>query len=137
MRVTAHPDLFDAQPDRPTLRATRCLACGRIAFPPLSIGCDACGASETRLEPVTVEAAGAVYASATVHRHHGEPPAPYTVVEVRLHAGPIVRAMAAADIAAFTVGERVTARWSVVRADDDGNDVVEPVFEAAATGERS
>ena len=130
MRVAAHPDLFDAEPESPSLRATRCEECGRVAFPPLAIGCDVCGALESQLTPIEIAAAGVVHASATVHRHFGEPSTPFTIVEVRLDDGPIARGMGAPGPDGFSVGQRVAATWQVERVDDDGNDVVEPVFAA-------
>ncbi len=130
MRVAAHPELFDPDAESPTLRATRCASCGRVAFPPIAIGCDVCGALEEQLTPIAVEAAGVIHASATVHRHFGEPPTPFTIVEVRLDDGPIARGMGDPGSDGFSVGQRVAATWQVERVDDDGNDVVEPVFAA-------
>ncbi|HLI44055.1 MAG TPA: zinc ribbon domain-containing protein [Acidimicrobiales bacterium] len=129
MRATTRAELVDVEPEEPFLRVTRCRACGRVAFPPMTIGCDACGAGEEELAPVTVRAAGVLHASATVHRHHGEQAVPFTIVEVRLDAGPIVRAMGAPGGGGVRVGDRVAARWQVTGADGDGNELVEPVFE--------
>ena len=132
MRVAAQPDLYDAGGDVPRLRGTRCTACGRASFPPITIGCDSCGAPEDRLQSADLAATGLLHSIATVHRHHGQPPAPFTVAEVLLEDGPLVRAMVAPGSEGLRIGESVTGIWQVIRTDDAGNDVVEPAFMAAA-----
>jgi hypothetical protein len=115
------------------LRGGRCAVCGRVSYPALAIGCDRCGAGEDRLEPVDLAATGVVHSFATVHLHRGEPAAPFSVAEVRLDGGPLIRAMVSATTPALRIGARVSATWAVARMDEDGKDVFEPVFAEAAT----
>jgi hypothetical protein len=73
-------------------------------------------------------ATGVVYSFATVHLHRGEPAAPFSIAEVHLDDGPLIRGMVSAATPALRVGARVAATWAVTEVDDDGNDVVEPAF---------
>jgi hypothetical protein len=133
MRVPAQPGLYGVDRDEPVLRGSRCAACGRVSYPALAIGCDVCGASEDRLEPADLAATGVVHSFATVHLHRGEPAAPFSVAEVRLDDGPLIRGMVSAATPALRAGARVAATWAVTKVDDDGNDVVEPAFVEATT----
>jgi hypothetical protein len=130
MRKPAHPGLYEVTEDSPiTLNGTRCRQCGTAFFPPLHIGCEVCGAPDEELTDEPLAARGAVHASATVHFHRGRGiEAPFTVAEVLLDAGPVVRGLVIGD--ELPVGQRVEAKWVVTRQDDDGNDLVEPRFEA-------
>jgi hypothetical protein len=128
MRVPAHPQLYGTESDSPALRGSRCAECGRISFPELAIGCEACGAPEERLVRVELRGAGVLHSIATVHVHHGEPETPFRVAEVRLDDGPLIRAMLAPGAGAPAVGARVTAEWVLTGLDEDGNEVVEPGF---------
>jgi uncharacterized protein len=130
VRLPVQPGLFEADADVPTLKASACTTCGRVSFPPLTIGCDACGATEERLEPISVQAVGEVHAFATVHVHHGQPTRPFTVAEIVLDAGPLIRALVAEGSPALGAGDRVRGVWVVARIDDAGNDLVEPAFTA-------
>lgn len=132
MRVAAHPGFYDPSTPVPTLASSRCAACGRVAFPALAIGCDACGAGEDALERVDLEAAGRLYTFATVHLHHGGDLAtPFTIGEVQLDAGPLIRVTMAPDQEDVAIGARVRAVWRVARVDDHGDEVVEPAFVGA------
>jgi uncharacterized OB-fold protein len=66
-----------------------------------------------------------------VHRqpHGGEP---YTILEVTLDSGPLVRGMSESDDVA--IGQRVRAAWHRREVDDAGNDIVEPIFVVADGG---
>ena len=91
------------------LRGTRCPACGRVATPPEPYGCEQCGALVDTLEPVELAAAGTVYGTATVHRHHKpEPATPFTVVEVVLDSGPALKGVLAAGSEPVVIGDRVS-----------------------------
>jgi uncharacterized OB-fold protein len=131
MRAPAHPHLYGADSDEPALFGSRCAECGRTSFPELAIGCEACGAPEARLVRVELRGAGVLHSIAVVHVHHGEPETPFSVVEVRLDAGPLIRAMLAPDASGLTVGDSVAAKWVVTGLDGDGNEVVEPGFVGA------
>lgn len=87
------PSLFGWEPgSSPVLRGVRCGACGEIAFPPQYYGCERCGVVE--LADVELSAEGVVIGCSQVHIHaQPQPPVPFTVAEVRLDAGPVVRAL--------------------------------------------
>ena len=128
MRLPAHPGLYEVD-DLVALSGTRCRACGTTFFPPLHIGCEVCGAPDDQLEDAKLAARGRIHASATVHLHRGRgTEAPFTVAEVVLDDGPIVRALMSTNVEA-AVGARVEASWFVTKTDDDGNEFVEPRFD--------
>ncbi len=89
----AKPSLcgWDAR-QTPFLKGVRCMACNEAAFPPQHYGCEHCG--HAGLADVELAAQGVVIASSQVHIHAQPGPAvPFTVAEVRLDAGPVVRAL--------------------------------------------
>jgi uncharacterized protein len=130
VRVPAHPRLYDAQPDVPVLNGTRCRRCRTAYFPPMDIGCEVCGATDDDLQPTLLAAAGVVHSLAEVHVHQGTTVTPFTIAEVLLAAGPLIRAMLAPGCR-VGIGDSVSAVWSVAHRDDAGDDVVEPVFAPA------
>lgn len=129
-QVAAHPGLYEPEQAPPSLNGSRCLACGATFFPPLGIGCERCGSQD--LSPVTLAAAGTVHATATVHRHAGKDiEAPFTVAEIVLDDGPLIRGLLTEIIDADVIGRRVAGEWVTTGRDDDGNAVVEPRFRLA------
>jgi uncharacterized protein len=130
MRIAAQPGFYDPADEAPSLAGSCCNVCGRVAFPPVAIGCDLCGAGEASLEPIELEASGILHSFATVHVHHGDLEAPFTIGEVQLKAGPLIRATMAPDQANLAIGQQISAVWRVARVDDEGIEVVEPVFVA-------
>lgn len=133
MKIAAHPGLYDPDDAVPTLRGTRCRACSSTYFPPLYIGCEACGATQDFLVPATIATKGVLHSVATVHPRAGDDnDKPFTVAEVQLDEGPLIRAMMAERAEIDAIGRRVEAQWTLVRNDADGNDVVEPRFALAA-----
>lgn len=83
-------------PQAPALRGIRC-RCGHRAFPPQHLGCEVCGAHGEALADVLLDGRGRLLTSATVHRHAApHPPAPFTIVEVALDDGPVVRGLLSA-----------------------------------------
>lgn len=135
MRVAAHPGLYDPDRPEPALTGTRCDACGRVYFPPVGIGCPACGAAEDQLTSTELTAAGRLHSIATVHRHRVKGfDGPFAVGEIQLDAGPLVRATLAVPESEVALDQRVVATWITQRIDDDGNEVVEPRFEPADGG---
>jgi hypothetical protein len=128
VRVAAHPRLYDPLPDVPVLNGTRCARCGRVYFPPIGVGCEICGAPAEDLLPTTVAATGAIHALAQVHLHPGAPETPFTIAEIALDAGPLIRAMVHPESPPLSIGVPVTARWSTVGVDDAGAAIVEPAF---------
>ena len=76
----------------PFLKGIRCTACNEVAFPPQHYGCERCGSGA--LADIELAAQGVVLGSSQVHIHaQPEPAVPFTVAEVRLDAGPVVRAL--------------------------------------------
>jgi uncharacterized protein len=130
MRIAAHPGLYDPAAQTPSLAGSRCEACGRIAFPPVTIGCDVCGAEESSLTTVVLETVGRLYSFATVHLQRSDLETPFTIGEIQLEAGPLIRATMASDQPDLKIGQHVHAVWHVTGVDDHGQEVVEPVFEA-------
>ncbi len=132
MRVPAHPGLYEPSSETPTLLGTLCGSCGRVSFPAISIGCDACGAAPDVLEATDLDATGTLYSFATVHLHHGDIEAPFTIGEVELDAGPLVTATMDPEGRDLSIGQRVRAVWRVARVEENGDEVVEPVFAVSA-----
>jgi len=127
MRVAAHRGLYDVTGDRPVLHGSRCRSCNTTFFPALSLGCEVCGA--TQLEAIALEATGVLHSVATVHLYQGHDiEAPFAIGEIQLDAGPLIRGTMADLVERDAIGTRVAASWATLRADDDGNDVVEPRF---------
>jgi uncharacterized OB-fold protein len=84
-----------------------------VFFPPHDFGCEACGAIPARVEPMALAGAGVLRSMAVVHRHGGSSiQAPFTVGEIALDAGPMVRAVLVGD-GPFAIGDRVRSTlWS-------------------------
>jgi uncharacterized OB-fold protein len=104
------PALYQAQgsaaePDHPALLGGAC-ACGYVFFPLQSYGCEQCGGQDLR--PMILSGAGRLLASARVHLHAGKGrEAPFTVGEIRLDDGPIVRTLIEADPDGLQPGARM------------------------------
>jgi len=136
MKTAAHQGLYDPEDEAPTLRGTRCAACGSTFFPPLGIGCEVCGAAADRLTAVPIAAAGVLHSVATVHLHPGNDiSAPFALGEIQLDDGPLIRATLVGLPGLDTIGRRVQARWVVARTDSDGNEIVEPRFAVVSDNE--
>jgi hypothetical protein len=103
-----------------------------VYFPPLPIGCEVCGATEDRLGVTHLEARGVIYSLATVHLHNGAPEAPFTIAEIQLDGGPLIRGTLSADAAELAIGQPVSAVWAVTKTDDSGDEIVEPAFVGVA-----
>ncbi|HWD76973.1 MAG TPA: OB-fold domain-containing protein [Solirubrobacteraceae bacterium] len=128
--VAAHPGLYDPAVSEPRLRGDRCTACSAAAFPPLRWGCQRCGAPAEQLVEDEFETTGKLLAFATVHRlPRGE--VPYTIGEILLDAGPVVRArMASADGSGLRFDARVRGRLvSVGRDEESGAELVDLRFD--------
>lgn len=129
MRTAAHPGLYDPDVEPPMLHATRCAACGTVFFPPLSIGCEVCGALARALEPTDLAATGTIHSVATVHVHQGDDiQAPFTMAEIQLDGGPLIRATMTQVVEPDVIGRRAQARFVPARAGGDP-ELVEPRFE--------
>jgi uncharacterized OB-fold protein len=80
------------------------------------------------LHAVTLAGRGRLHSFATVHLHRGgDIEAPFTMAEIELDDGPVIRATMVANDG-FAIGDRVEAEWVVVKVDDDGQETVEPRF---------
>lgn len=89
------------------LRGVHCTKCGAFAFPAQAFGCIRCGAFGDQLQPQTVPTNGTLVTFAIV-RTHASHPVPFTLADVQLDAGPVVRGQLAAS-APLQLGARVVA----------------------------
>jgi uncharacterized protein len=128
VRTASHPRLYDPLAELPVLNGTQCQHCGRLYFPSMGIGCEICGAPADQLLPKPLPTIGTVHALAQVHVHYGPEPTPFTIAEIVLDAGPLIRAMIHPASDPLDIGDRVSARWHVTGLDDGGNAIVEPAF---------
>lgn len=141
MTTASQPGLYDPDETPPRLLASRCGACETVSFPAMTIGCEVCGAPAEQLVVSPVAAAGVLHSVATVHLHHGKDiEAPFTMAEIELDDGPLIRATMRDVLDVDAIGQRVHAEWFTTGVDDEGHDVVEPRFvatESAAAGATS
>jgi uncharacterized protein len=93
--------------DPPGLVGGACGGCGHVFFPYQVLGCEWCGGHGTTLAARTLAGRGTVLAATVVHLH-ADPrrTAPFTVLQLRLDDGPVVRGVAAAG-AEVAAGARV------------------------------
>jgi uncharacterized OB-fold protein len=129
-RVAAQEGLFDVACDPPVLLGTRCGACDAAFFPPLGVGCEICGAAEESLRSAPLRATGRLQAFATVFRHPGtDIETPFTVAEIELDDGPVVRALMLAptddDLA---VNDGVAGAWISCGATEKGEEIIDLRF---------
>ena len=97
--------LYDISADRPVLQGTRCASCNTTFFPALSLGCEVCGS--TQLDAIVLEATGVLHSVATVHLYQGHDiEAPFTIGEIQLDAGPLIRATMAEVVEHDAIGAR-------------------------------
>ncbi len=85
-------ELWSEEAGGTVLHAMKCAACAMVLFPPQRFGCVACGAAPGQLRPTAVPAVGRVHAFAVVHRHQSHS-TPYTIAEIELDAGLLVRGL--------------------------------------------
>ncbi|MCG8577701.1 MAG: zinc ribbon domain-containing protein [Flavobacteriales bacterium] len=136
MRVAAKPGLYRAETDPPILNGTRCQACATVFFPPLGIGCEVCGATADNLTEIGIDAAGVLDSVATVHVYAGDDmQVPFTVGEIRLADGPLIRGLFDSEIDLQEIGAPVHASWKTVGVDENGDEMVEPRFSLTAEGD--
>jgi uncharacterized OB-fold protein len=124
----AHPGLYDPHGE-PALRGDRCTRCATPFFPASRWGCECCGAPADALEPASLDAVGLLLTFATVRL--GD--APYTIGEILLDAGPVIRAsMLPADGEGLDFGARVRGRLVGAGQDHSGTELVTLCFVQAA-----
>lgn len=134
MKVAFHPSLYDPYADTPTLHGVRCRSCLTAFFPPFGVGCEVCGAPGEALERALLAAAGIIYSTAVVHHHPGTDIAtPFTMAEIQLDAGPLIRATLTGPVPADAIGARVEGRWIPAGADENGDEVTELRFALTTT----
>jgi uncharacterized protein len=134
MRTPFHPGLYDPNDEPPALHGIRCARCANAFFPPFGIGCEVCGAPAEALQPELLTAAGVVHSVATVHHHAGKGiAAPFTMAEIRLDDGPLIRATLSDLADPATIGARAQGCWIVVVTTDSGDELTELRFEVAAS----
>ncbi|MFB8005249.1 Zn-ribbon domain-containing OB-fold protein [Nocardia sp. NPDC056000] len=114
------------------LNGGQCARCGRVYFPPIGIGCENCGAPAESLVPRALPTAGVVFAVAEVNVNT-QGTKPFSVTEVVLAAGPLIRAVVHPASPPLHIGDQVRARWHVVKRNDAGADLVEPAFIKSAS----
>jgi len=128
-RTPLSPGLYDPAQKSPRLNGTTCLICDSTFFPPVTLGCQKCGALPEQLQQTELTASGTLYSVATFHKHAGKGiEAPFTAAEVRLDGGPLIRALMDDDASVEDIGKRVSAVWTVVSTDEEGAETVEPRF---------
>jgi len=102
----------DALPGYPALLGGVC-ACGYVFFPYQAYGCERCGGLD--LQPRVLSGAGRLLASARVHMHAGKGrEAPFTVGQIALDDGPIVRTLIEGDGADLHPGGRMVTTLATV-----------------------
>lgn len=110
---------------RAWLQGVRCDACGLVAFPKQDYGCIRCGAHGAALREEQIAAEGTLTSFAVV-RNHQSHAVPFTLGEIQLSAGPVVRALLA-EAEPHAPGERYVGR----EIDDGGKPALEFFAEAA------
>ena len=91
------------------LSGRTCKHCELLTIPGEPFACERCGALREEHVDIECDSAGRVRAIAVVHRHaRKEPATPFTVVEVELDAGPVIRAqLVGTDLELASIGSRV------------------------------
>ena len=75
---------------------------------------------------------------ATVHVHRGKDiDAPFTMAEVKLDDGPLIRATLLDVVDIDVIGRRVEAQWIQTHTDDEGVAIVEPRFALTSPSPRT
>jgi len=91
------------------LSGRTCKHCELLTIPGEPFACERCGALREELVDTECDSTGEVRAIAVVHRHaRKEPETPFTIVEVELDAGPVIRAqLVGPDLELASIGSRV------------------------------
>lgn len=91
--------------DAALLWGRHCAACGTDSFPPQDYGCVVCGAHGDTFEARSLPSEGTLLTFTAVQVHETEP-VPFSLGDVELDCGPIVRGKLAANVAP-RIGARV------------------------------
>jgi len=124
----------------PRLQGCRCRACGFVFFPPHTFGCERCGAPGEETESMELRGEGVLDSFATVHQHGGGGEVPFTVGEIVLDDGPMVRALLVRGESGQegrdpVIGGRVRALLWSLGTTDQGDERVELRFAPIAAEE--
>lgn len=86
-----------------------CQRCELLTIPGEPYACERCGAPHEEHVDTECDSAGMIRAIAVVHRHaRKEPATPFTIVEVALDAGPVIRAqLTGPQLESASIGNRV------------------------------
>lgn len=123
------PGLYDPELEQPELHGTTCTVCRSVFFPVITLGCEKCGAVPDQLQATSLATSGSLHSVATVHMHAGKDiEAPFTVAEVQLDDGPLIRALMSGPATVADIGRRVRAEWVASGAPGDQEEKVEPRF---------
>lgn len=131
-----HPGLYDPALEHPELHGTACAKCRSVFFPPITLGCEKCGAPPDQLQATSIAAKGSLHSIATVHMHGGKDmQAPFTIAEVQLDDGPLIRAVMSGPATAADIGSRVRAEWASLGTAEETEEKVEPRFTIILEGD--
>jgi hypothetical protein len=91
------------------LSGRTCRRCELLTIPGEPYACERCGAPHDEHVDTECDSAGRIRAIAVVHRHaRKEPATPFTIVEVELDAGPVIRAqLTGSQPESASIGNRV------------------------------
>jgi uncharacterized OB-fold protein len=91
------------------LSGRTCRRCELLTIPGEPYACERCGAPHEEHVDTECDSAGRIRAIAVVHRHaRKEPATPFTIVEVELDAGPVIRAqLTGSQLESASIGNRV------------------------------
>jgi len=114
-----------------SLNGVSCKACGFLAFPHQSYGCERCGASGEALSERPLSPHGRLNAFASVHLHFGKDiEAPFIIGTITLDDGPTVRCtLMDRDETHLSHGDKVVAKVFVNDRPDPDNPKREIRFE--------
>jgi uncharacterized OB-fold protein len=92
------------------LSGRTCKQCELLTIPGEPFACERCGALRVEHVDTECDSTGRVRAIAVVHRHaRKEPATPFTVVEVELDAGPVIRTqLVGSHLELASIGSRVS-----------------------------
>jgi len=122
------PELYGDGP-QPSLSGGAC-TCGYVFFPMQRYGCERCGRYGEHLTARALAGRGRLVASAVVHIHFGERPAPFVVGAIALEDGPVVRTLLAGTETALTPGTPMVTTLVPIAPGEDGAPRVDLRFTA-------
>ncbi len=85
-------DLWTQDNGAVALNGRKCTVCGLVLFPPQTYGCPGCGALPDKLVAALIPASGRLHSFAVVNLHQRYP-TPYTIGEIELEDGPLIRGL--------------------------------------------